>query len=203
MRCCALFLKHALPTLKFPVEGGIPPVISAKQLDLHYNKHHNTYVTNLNNLVGADSSLEGKTVEELIFLARDDPQKKGLFNNAAQHFNHSFYWKCLTPNGSSMPDSMKEALSKSFGSVEAFQSEFSKSALANFGSGWTWLASQDGKLVIVNTSNAEVALKDGLKPILTCDVWEHAYYVDFLNRRDSYLESFWKIVDWEAVSANL
>eukprot|EP00992_Anisonema_acinus_P011292 TRINITY_DN7294_c0_g1_i1.p1 TRINITY_DN7294_c0_g1~~TRINITY_DN7294_c0_g1_i1.p1 ORF type:complete len:197 (+),score=47.01 TRINITY_DN7294_c0_g1_i1:55-645(+) len=195
---------HSLPTLKFPVEGGIPPAISPKQLDLHYNKHHNTYVNNLNNLVGADSSLKEKSVEDLIFLARDDPQKKGLFNNAAQHFNHSFYWNCLTPNGSPMPDSLKEALCKSFGSVETFQAEFTKSALGNFGSGWTWLALQDGKLVIVNTSNAEVALvQGGIKPVLTCDVWEHAYYVDFFNRRDSYLEAFFKIVDWQAVAANL
>eukprot|EP00996_Jenningsia_fusiforme_P003841 NODE_4642_length_781_cov_219.221311_g4298_i0.p2 GENE.NODE_4642_length_781_cov_219.221311_g4298_i0~~NODE_4642_length_781_cov_219.221311_g4298_i0.p2 ORF type:complete len:223 (+),score=70.70 NODE_4642_length_781_cov_219.221311_g4298_i0:51-671(+) len=203
-RAAVVRLQHSLPTLPYPVEGGIPPVISAKQLDLHYNKHHNAYIVKLNGFVEADSSLKGKSLEEIIAMSAADPAKKVVFNNAAQHYNHSFYWNCLKPHGSAMPEKLEAALIASFGSVDEFKSQFAASAVANFGSGWTWLVqTADKKLQIVNTSNAAVPTTDGLTPLLTADVWEHAYYVDFLNRRDSYLESFWQIVNWEFVASGM
>ena len=179
-------------------------MISAKQLDLHYNKHHNAYVVKLNGFCDADPSLKNKSLEEIIQISAADAAKKGVFNNAAQHFNHSFYWNCLKPNGSAMPPALEAKISQTFGSVEDFQKKFAESAMGNFGSGWTWLCqAADGSLEIVNTSNAAVPITDGYTPLLTCDVWEHAYYVDYLNRRDSYLESFWKIVNWDFVTSNL
>jgi Fe-Mn family superoxide dismutase len=197
-------LQHALPALPYAVEGGIPPVISAKQLDLHYNKHHNAYVVKLNGFVANDASLKDLSLEAIIKQAAKDPAKKGIFNNAAQHYNHSFYWKCLKPNGSAIPAKLEAKLAAQFGSVAEFKKKFAESALNNFGSGWTWVVQNaDGSLEITNTSNAAVPITEGKAPVLTCDVWEHAYYVDFLNRRDSYLESFWAIVDWEFVSGNV
>jgi len=198
-------IQHSLPKLPYPVEQGIPPVISAKQLDLHYNKHHNAYVTKLNGFCAADAKLKSSSLEEIIKATANDASKKPVFNNAAQHFNHSFYWSCLKPNGSAVPTKLENALKASFGSVADFKTKFEASALGNFGSGWTWLVQkQDGKLDIVNTSNAGVPITEpGLTPLLTCDVWEHAYYVDFLNRRDSYLQSFWTIVNWDFVASQL
>lgn len=197
-------LQHALPTLSYPVEGGIPPVISGKQLDLHYNKHHNAYITKLNGFCASDAKLKSSSLEDIVKATASDPAKKAVFNNAAQHYNHSFYWSCLKPNGSNIPASLEAALKSNFGSVDEFKAKFEASALGNFGSGWTWLVQKpDGKLDIVNTSNAAVPITDGLRPLLTVDVWEHAYYVDFLNRRDSYLQSFWKIVNWDFVASNL
>eukprot|EP00668_Euglena_longa_P047954 GGOE01064981.1.p2 GENE.GGOE01064981.1~~GGOE01064981.1.p2 ORF type:complete len:226 (+),score=70.68 GGOE01064981.1:57-680(+) len=197
-------LVHKLPQLPYPVEEGIPPSISPKQLDLHYNKHHNTYVTKLNGLCDADPSLKDKSVVEIIKLSANDASKKGLFNNAAQHYNHTFYWSCLKPHGSPIPANLEAKLNETFGSVEEFKKKFQESGLANFGSGWTWLCQNAaGKLEIVNTSNAAVPITEGKTPLLTCDVWEHAYYVDFLNRRDSYIDAFWSIVNWENVANNL
>eukprot|EP00993_Chasmostoma_nieuportense_P004115 NODE_4798_length_739_cov_26.839869_g4636_i0.p1 GENE.NODE_4798_length_739_cov_26.839869_g4636_i0~~NODE_4798_length_739_cov_26.839869_g4636_i0.p1 ORF type:complete len:225 (+),score=67.31 NODE_4798_length_739_cov_26.839869_g4636_i0:58-675(+) len=197
-------LQHSLPKLPFPVEQGIPPVISAKQLDLHFNKHHNTYVVKLNGLTAEPSPLAGRSLEEIIMLTHTDPAQRAIFNNAAQHYNHSFYWSCLTPNGKPMPQSLLTKLEETFGSLDAFKEQFTQSALANFGSGWTWLVKDESNvLAIRNTSNAEVPLTDGCVPLLTCDVWEHAYYVDYLNQRDAYLKAFWNIVDWEAVGSRL
>lgn len=209
----------SLPTLPYPLEEGIPPTISAKQLDLHYNKHHNTYVTKLNGFVSADDSLKGKSLEEIVSLSAADPSKKGIFNNAAQHFNHSFYWSCLKPNGSKIPaelevcigicpwfrpQSLQAKIKEAFGSVDDFKKKFLESGTTNFGSGWTWLCqNKDGKLEIVNTSNAGVPFTDGYNVLLTCDVWEHAYYVDYLNKRDAYIEAFWNIVNWDFVASNL
>eukprot|EP00668_Euglena_longa_P018947 GGOE01023610.1.p2 GENE.GGOE01023610.1~~GGOE01023610.1.p2 ORF type:complete len:227 (+),score=82.84 GGOE01023610.1:56-682(+) len=197
-------LVHKLPQLPYPVEEGIPPSISPKQLDLHYNKHHNTYVTKLNGLCDADPSLKDKSVVEIIKLSANDASKKGLFNNAAQHYNHSFYWSCLKPNGSAIPAKLESKIAAQFGSLAEFKKKFAESGMNNFGSGWTWLVqTSNGSLEIVNTSNAAVPLTEGKTPVLTCDVWEHAYYVDFLNRRDTYLESFWAIVNWDFVAGNV
>lgn len=203
-RTLCVKLQHALPKLPYPVEAGISPVFSPKQLDLHYNKHHNAYVTKLNGFCNENPKLKSMTLEDIIQATVNDPKEKVVFNNAAQHYNHSFFWAGLIPNGSNIPKHLEEALIKSFGSVEDFKKQFSASAVANFGSGWTWLVKDsNGLLSIVNTGNAATPLTDGLKPLLTCDVWEHAYYVDFLNRRDSYLDSFWNIVNWKFVGDNL
>ena len=191
-------MPFTLPALPF-ARDALAPHISGETLDYHYGKHHNTYVTNLNNLIAgtehADSSLE-----EIILTSSG-----GLFNNAAQVWNHTFYWNCLSPEGGGEPsNALANANGNAFGSFEAFREKFSTSAVTNFGSGWTWLVkNDDGGLEIVNTGNAANPMTDGLKPLLTCDVWEHAYYIDYRNARPAYLEAFWKLVNWEFVSNNL
>ena len=185
-------LKFALPQLKYPVSGGIPPTISGEQFDLHYNKHHKAYVDKLNELTEG-TPLADKSVEEVMKAAwQDRASKQVLFNQAAQHYNHSFYWQCMCPNGSKMPADLKAKLEKAFGGVDKFKKEFEAKGAANFGSGWTWLVqTPDGKLEIVNTGNAEMphftCKPTQGKILLTCDVWEHAYYVDFKNKRAEYL----------------
>ena len=187
-----------LPALPYP-RDALAPHISKETLDYHYGKHHNTYVTNLNNLI-AGTEHEDNSLEEIILTSTG-----GLFNNAAQVWNHTFYWSCLSPEGGGEPAGvLADAINDAFGSFEAFREKFSTSAVKNFGSGWTWLVkNRDGVLEIVNTSNAANPMTDGLKPLLTCDVWEHAYYIDYRNARPVYLEAFWKLVNWEFVSGNL
>lgn len=187
-----------LPALPY-ARDALAPHISEETLDYHYGKHHNTYVTNLNNLI-AGTEHEDNSLEEIILTSTG-----GLFNNAAQVWNHTFYWNCLSPEGGGEPaDALGDAINDTFGSFEAFREKFSTSAVTNFGSGWTWLVKNgDGMLQIVNTSNAANPMTDGLKPLLTCDVWEHAYYIDYRNARPVYLEAFWKLVNWEFVSNNL
>ena len=191
-------MSFTLPALPY-VRNALEPQISEETLDYHYGKHHNTYVTNLNNLI-AGTEHEDNSLEEIILTSTG-----GLFNNAAQVWNHSFYWNCLSPEGGGEPaDALADAINETFGSFEAFREEFSTSAVTNFGSGWTWLVKTGGGgLQIVNTSNAANPMTDGLKPLLTCDVWEHAYYIDYRNARPAYLEAFWKLVNWEFVSNNL
>ncbi len=187
-----------LPALPY-ARDALAPHISEETLDYHYGKHHNTYVTNLNNLI-AGTVHEDNSLEEIILISTG-----GLFNNAAQVWNHTFYWSCLSPEGGGEPaNALANAINDAFGSFEAFREKFSTSAVTNFGSGWTWLVKNgDGALEIVNTSNAANPMTDGLKPLLTCDVWEHAYYIDYRNARPAYLEAFWKLVNWEFVSNNL
>ena len=187
-----------LPALPY-ARDALAPHISEETLDYHYGKHHNTYVTNLNNLI-AGTEHEDNSLEEIILTSTG-----GLFNNAAQVWNHTFYWSCLSPEGGGEPaDALADAINASFGSFEAFKEQFSTFAATNFGSGWTWLVmNDDGGLEIVNTSNAANPMTDGLKPLLTCDVWEHAYYIDYRNARPAYLEAFWKLVHWEFVLDNL
>ncbi len=187
-----------LPALPY-ARDALAPHISEETLDYHYGKHHNTYVTNLNNLI-AGTEHEDNSLEEIILTSTG-----GLFNNAAQVWNHTFYWNCLSPEGGGEPaDALGDAINDTFGSFEAFREKFSTSAVTNFGSGWTWLVKNgDGMLQIVNTSNAANPMTNGLKPLLTCDVWEHAYYIDYRNARPVYLEAFWKLVNWEFVSNNL
>lgn len=190
-------MSFELPTLPYE-KNALEPHISAETLEYHYGKHHNTYVTNLNNLIKGSEN-ESKSLEEIIKSASG-----GLFNNAAQVWNHTFYWNCLSPTGGGAPSgALAEAINEAFGSFEAFQEKFSTSAATNFGSGWTWLVKgDDGKLVIVNTSNAGCPITDGVTPILTCDVWEHAYYIDYRNARPKYLEAFWHLVNWDFASIN-
>jgi superoxide dismutase, Fe-Mn family len=186
-----------LPPLPYD-KKALAPHISAETLEFHYGKHHQAYVTNLNNLVKG-TEFEHATLEEII-----KKSSGGIFNNAAQVWNHTFYWSSLRPAGGEPPHGkLAAAIDKAFGSLEKFKEEFSKSAVGNFGSGWTWLVQRpDGSLGIVNTSNAATPITGSDKPLLTCDVWEHAYYIDYRNARPKYLEAFWSLVNWEFAAGN-
>jgi Fe-Mn family superoxide dismutase len=190
-------MTYELPALPY-AKDALAPVISAETIDYHYGKHHQAYVTNLNNLVPGTEH-EGKSLEELIHSTSG-----GLFNNAAQVWNHTFYWNGLSPDGGGEPaGAVGDAIVHAFGSFDAFKEQFIKSAIGNFGSGWTWLVKNaDGDLEIVNTDDAETPLTDGKTPLLTIDVWEHAYYIDYRNARPKYLDEIWKIVNWDFVEAN-
>jgi Fe-Mn family superoxide dismutase len=190
-------MAYELPPLPY-ANNALEPHISAETIEYHYGKHHQTYVNNLNNLVPG-TEYEGKTLEDII-----SKSSGGIFNNAAQVWNHTFYWNCMTPNGKDAVDgALGKAINSKFGSFADFKEQFSKSAATNFGSGWTWLVKNaDGSIEIVNTSNAGCPLTAGQTPLLTCDVWEHAYYIDYRNARPKYLESFWALVNWDFVAAN-
>jgi superoxide dismutase, Fe-Mn family len=190
-------MSHQLPELPYP-KNGLAPHISEETLEYHYGKHHQAYVTNLNNLI-AGTEFENASLEDIIRKADG-----GIFNNGAQVFNHTFYWNCLNPNGGDNPGgALAEAIDKSFGSFDAFKEKFSKTAVTTFGSGWAWLVKKaDGSLEIISTSNAGNPIKDGYTPLLTCDVWEHAYYVDYRNARPKYVEMFWNLVNWKFVEKN-
>ncbi|HDZ8847952.1 superoxide dismutase [Fe] [Aeromonas veronii] len=188
-----------LPALPYAI-NALEPHISQETLEYHHGKHHNTYVVNLNNLVPG-TEFEGKSLEEIIKTSNG-----GIFNNAAQIWNHTFYWHCLSPNGGGEPNgALADAINKAFGSFAEFKDAFTKSAIGNFGSSWTWLVKKaDGSLAIVNTSNAGCPLTEaGTTPLLTVDLWEHAYYIDFRNLRPKYMETFWALVNWEFVAKNL
>jgi Fe-Mn family superoxide dismutase len=187
--------RHTLPELPYS-KDALEPHISAETLEYHYGKHHASYVNKLNKLI-TDTEFETASLEEIICKATDD-----LFNNAAQVWNHSFYWNCLSPKGGGEPDTtLAEAIDAAFGSFATFKEQFSKAAGSNFGSGWTWLVTNaNGALEIINTSNAGNPMTDGLHPLLTCDVWEHAYYIDYRNARPEYIEAFWNLVNWEFVA---
>jgi Fe-Mn family superoxide dismutase len=188
-------MAFTLPELPYAIDA-LEPFISARTLEFHHGKHHLAYVNNVNNLIPG-TPFESATLEDIIQKAEG-----GIFNNGAQVFNHTFYFEQFSPEGCHEPkDSLKDALITNFGSIEAFTEQFNKAALTLFGSGWAWLVQTgDGKLEIVQTSNAGCPLRDGKKPLLTCDVWEHAYYLDKQNLRLKYIEDFWKIVDWKIVS---
>ncbi len=190
-------MAHELPPLPYP-QDALAPVISQETIEFHYGKHHQTYVTNLNNLIPG-TEFETMSLEDIIMKSSG-----GVFNNAAQVWNHSFYWNCLSPKGGGEPSgALAAAINAKFGSFEEFKKQFSQSAATNFGSGWTWLVKNaDGSVEIMNTSNAGTPMTSGKKALLTVDVWEHAYYVDYRNARVKYLEEIWKIVDWTAVGAN-
>ena len=186
-----------LPALPYE-KNALEPHISSETLDFHYGKHHNTYVQKLNGLVeGTD--LEGKSLEDII-----KTSSGGVFNNAAQIWNHTFYWNSLSPNGGGEPTgAVADAINAAFGSFEDFKAKFNDMAVNNFGSSWTWLVKKaDGSLDIVNTSNAGTPITEGLTPLITVDLWEHAYYIDYRNARPKYLENFWALVNWEFASKN-
>ena len=188
-----------LPALPY-AQDALQPHISAETLEFHYGKHHKTYVDKLNGLVDG-TDLAGKSLEEVV-RASQGP----VFNNAAQVWNHTFYWNCLSPNGGGeAKGAAARAIDSAFGSFAAFKEQFTNSAVNNFGSGWTWLVKgADGKLAIVNTGNAATPLTDkGVVPLLTVDVWEHAYYIDYRNARPKYRDAFWALVNWDFVNANL
>lgn len=186
-----------LPALPYGT-NRLVPYISEETLEFHHGKHHQTYVTNLNNLVPG-TEFEGLSLEEII-LKSSGP----IFNNAAQVWNHTFYWNSLIPNGGGVPTGeFGELINTTFGSFEKFKEEFTKTAVTTFGSGWAWLVkNSDGSLALVSTSNAGCPLTTGQIPLLTCDVWEHAYYIDYRNARPAYLEAFWALVNWDFAEAN-
>ncbi|VAW90066.1 Superoxide dismutase [Fe] [hydrothermal vent metagenome] len=177
---------------------ALAPHISAETLEYHYGKHHQAYITNLNNLL-EESAFDGASLEEII-LKSSGP----LFNNAAQVWNHTFYWNCLSPNGGGEPSGrLADAIKQQFGSFAAFKEQFSQSCVTNFGSGWTWLVENGaGDLEIVNTGNADNPMTSKKVPLMTCDVWEHAYYIDYRNARPQYVEAFWSLVNWDYVAEN-
>ena len=190
-------MKHELMTLPYALDA-LEPLMSKETLEFHYGKHHQTYVNNLNNLI-TGTKFENSTLVEIV-LESDG----GLFNNAAQVYNHDFFWNGLTPTQGTIPAIVEAALVKAFGSVEEFKKEFTTKAIGQFGSGWAWLVEDENQdLKIVTTSNAANPLTQNLKPILVCDVWEHAYYIDVRNARPAYLENFWKLVNWNFVEENL
>ena len=186
-----------LPALPY-AKNELVPHISEETVEYHYGKHHQTYVTNLNNLIPG-TEFDGLTLEEIIVKSSGP-----IFNNAAQVWNHTFYWNSLAPKGGGLPTgALANAINKTFGSFEKFKEEFTKCAVTTFGSGWAWLVKNtDGSLALVSTSNAGCPLTTGQTPLLTCDVWEHAYYIDFRNARPSYLEAFWALVNWDFAAAN-
>lgn len=192
-----ILLEHRLPELSYP-KDALNPVISPETIDFHYGKHHQAYVNNLNKLI-VGTEYEDMNLEDII------KQSSGsIFNNAAQVFNHNFYWDCICPHGGGkVGRKLAEAINKKFGSFEDFKEKFTAAAIATFGSGWTWLIKNaDGDLDIISTSNAATPITEGNIPLLTCDVWEHAYYIDYRNDRASYVKKFWDIVNWEFVMAN-
>ncbi len=190
-------MTHQLPPLPYE-KTALEPHISAETLEYHYGKHHQTYVTNLNNLI-AGTEFESLSLEEIV-----KKSSGGIFNNAAQVWNHTFYWNSLSPNGGGEPTgALADAINKTFGSFAKFKEELTKTAITTFGSGWAWLVKNaDGSLALVSTSNAATPLTAGQTPLLTIDVWEHAYYVDYRNLRPKYVEAFWNLVNWEFAAKN-
>ena len=190
-------MEHTLPPLPYAIDA-LAPAISQETLEYHYGKHHQTYVTNLNNLIKG-TEFENLSLEEIV-----KKSSGGIFNNSAQVWNHTFYWNGLTPTGKGAPDgALADAINAKWGSFDKFKEEFTKSAVGNFGSSWTWLVKKaDGTLDIVNTSNAATPLTTENKALLTCDLWEHAYYIDYRNVRPKYLETFFALANWDFAAAN-
>ncbi len=191
-------MEHKLPTLPW-AKDALAPHISAETIEYHYGKHHAAYVANLNKLI-AGTEFADLSLEDIVKKASG-----GIFNNAAQIWNHSFYWNCLSPKGGGEPSgALADAIKKSFGSFAAFREKLTNAAVTQFGSGWAWLVKNpDGSLAVEQTGNAATPLKDGKRALLTVDVWEHAYYIDYRNARPSYVEAFWKVVNWDFVASHL
>jgi Fe-Mn family superoxide dismutase len=196
--------KFTLPPLPYP-ENALEPVISAKTIGFHYGKHHRTYVDKLNKLADEDPLLAAMSLEEIIKDTAGKPEKSEVFNNAAQVWNHDFYWHSLRPSGGSAPSAaLRQRIDASFDGYENFKNELHKAAVGQFGSGWAWLVLTRGNLRIVRTGNADLPLAHGQKPILTIDVWEHAYYLDYQNRRDSYVSAVIdRLLNWDFAERNL
>jgi len=191
-------MAFALPELPY-AKDALAPHISAETLDYHYGKHHKTYVDKLNGMVEGTEHAN-KSLEDII-----RNSEGGMFNNAAQIWNHTFYWHCLSPTGGGEPSGkVAELIARDFGSYADFKEKFTQTAINTFGSGWAWLVqNQDGSLAITSTSNAETPLTGVATPLLTCDVWEHAYYIDYRNSRPNYMDAFWNLVNWDHVESQL
>lgn len=190
-------MEHTLPKLPY-AHDALAPHISKETIEFHYGKHHQTYVTNLNNLIKG-TEFENATLEDIV-----KKSSGGIFNNAAQIWNHTFYWNSLSPNGGGEPTgALKDAIIKKWGSFDEFKKAFTQTCVGTFGSGWGWLVKTPaGELELVSTSNAATPLTTANKPLLTCDVWEHAYYIDYRNSRPNYMDAFWKLVNWEFANKN-
>lgn len=196
-------MSFELPSLPY-ANDALAPYMSAETLDFHHGKHHQTYVTNLNNLL-KDNDLQGASLEDIVVKSSKDTSMIGIFNNAGQHWNHILFWQCMKPNGGgSIPSELEARLNSDFGSIEQFKEAFIQAGTTQFGSGWAWLAIDNGKLVVTKSANASNPLVDGMKPILGCDVWEHSYYIDYRNKRPDYLKAFLdSLVNWEFVASQL
>ena len=190
-------MEHKLPDLPYAMDA-LQPHISKETLEFHYGKHHQTYVTNLNNLIKG-TEFENMPLEDIV-----KKSSGGMFNNAAQVWNHTFYWCCLKPNGGGQPTgAVADAINKKFGSFDEFKKQFTQTCVTTFGSGWGWLVKNaDGSVELMSTSNAQSPMTSGKTALLTCDVWEHAYYVDYRNRRPDYVAAFWNLVNWDFVAKN-
>ncbi len=197
-------MSFTLPPLPYPADA-LAPHMSAETFSYHHGKHHNAYVTNLNNLVAADSALQGKSLEELILLSAKDDSKAGVFNNAAQVWNHTFFWHCMKPAGGGRPTgALLARIEADFGSFDAFKTAFTQAATTQFGSGWAWLVLDGGALKVTKTPNAGTPMTSGQVALLTIDVWEHAYYIDHRNARPAFITTFLDhLVDWDFVAKNL
>lgn len=191
-------MAFSLPNLPY-AKDALEPHISAETLEYHYGKHHQTYVDKLNGMI-ENTDHADKSLEDII-----RSSDGGLFNNAAQVWNHTFYWHCLSPTGGGQPSGkLADLIARDFGSFDDFKSKFTDTAIGTFGSGWAWLVqTTDGKLEITSTSNAQTPLTGSAKPLMTCDVWEHAYYIDYRNARPKYMEAFWNLVNWDYIGSQL
>ena len=192
-----------LPSLPY-ASDALAPYMSSETLDFHHGKHHQTYVTNLNNFV-KDTDMQDSSLEEIVVKSSKDPSMAGIFNNAGQHWNHILFWQCMKPNGGgSMPSELESRITSDLGGIDQFKEAFIQAGITQFGSGWAWLAIDNGKLVVTKSPNASNPLVDGMKPILGCDVWEHSYYIDYRNKRPDYLKAFLdSMVNWEFVASQL
>jgi Fe-Mn family superoxide dismutase len=192
-----------LPDLPY-AKDGLAPYISSNTLEFHHGKHHRAYVDNMNKLISG-TELANESLETIVKKTVGDAAKSGLFNNAAQVWNHSFYWQCMKPNGGGKPNGkVAEKINEAWGSFDKFAEELKNAGVTQFGSGWAWLVLDGGKLKVVKTANADTPIAHGIKPLLTVDVWEHAYYLDYQNRRADYLATFIeKLINWDFVNANL
>ncbi|MDD5657011.1 MAG: superoxide dismutase [Elusimicrobia bacterium] len=191
-------MRYELPPLPYP-QNALTPHISAETIEFHYGKHHKAYVDTMNKLLTGTPLEKERSLEDIVRAAPQGP----VFNNSAQVWNHNFYWQSLRPQGGAPNGKLAQLIDKGFGSFAKFQEMFTQKALGQFGSGWTWLILKDGALAVESTSNAATPLTSGGHPLLTCDVWEHAYYIDYRNARAKYLESFWKIANWDFAAKNL
>lgn len=193
-----IVMAFTLPQLPYALDA-LAPYISKETLEYHYGKHHNTYVVNLNKLT-ADTPFSSMSLEEVV-----KNSSGPIFNNAAQVWNHTFYWHCMRPQGGGEPTGkLADAIHQAFGSFAVFKEQFSQAAISTFGSGWAWLVQdKEGLLKIISTSNAGTPMTEGLNALMTCDVWEHAYYIDYRNLRPDYVAAFWKLVNWEFIANNM
>ena len=196
-------MSFELPKLDY-ANNALSPIMSEETLDLHHGKHHQTYITNLNNFI-KDTDMADKSLENIILNSSKDKAKAGIFNNASQHWNHNLFWKCMKPSGGGkIPPKLEKRIVDDLGSVEQFKKDFIQAGTTQFGSGWCWLSISNGKLVVTKTANAANPLIENMKPILGCDVWEHSYYIDYKNRRPEYLNNFVeKLINWEYVESLL
>ncbi|WOV88845.1 superoxide dismutase [Sporosarcina oncorhynchi] len=197
-------MAYTLPELPYAYDA-LEPHIDKETMNIHHTKHHNAYVTNVNKALEGHDDLASKSIEDLISDMDAVPEdiRTAVRNNGGGHANHSFFWKTLSSNGGGKPTGeLAEAIDKKFGSFDAFKEEFGKAAATRFGSGWAWLVSNNGELEITSTPNQDSPLMEGKKPLLGLDVWEHAYYLNYQNRRPDYVSAFWNVVDWDAVAKN-